>query len=300
MRNKAFGSFNLTPQGILLGIMIGIALTLNFQPAVMLLPEAGVRKKMEQLTVQGSNDSVIATTEDEVHKKPHQCWIIEAGVNKPGGWLRAMAEERTECNVLFFEPNPRFLSACQNAEREWAAMNPKRTVKFYHNAVWKKKGEVLSFHAHEGEGGIGSSLVSGSVYQHEGGAQVINVTTVDMVDVFGHHGVRPEDEIHMRLDIEGAEYEVMRRIITAGMACWFNVLHFEGHAMYSEANFRMRMFDAVLPWLLRACHVQVEVECYYPLNTGQGDPRVQKLKKEKDNPNCMMCPMLYEPIPESH
>ena len=52
---------------------------------------------------------------------------------------------------------------------------------------------------------------------------------------------------------------------------------FEGHAMYSPSNYKYRPFDAVLPWLLRTCGVDVVVHQFYGV-----DPKLQKQRAELD------------------
>ena len=49
----------------------------------------------------------------------------------------------------------------------------------------------------------------------------------------------PEDTLVLSMDIEGAEYEVIRALLVAGVACWLTKLRFEGHAMYGRAGARV-------------------------------------------------------------
>mmetsp|Transcript_46936 Transcript_46936/g.73474 ORF Transcript_46936/g.73474 Transcript_46936/m.73474 type:complete len:112 (-) Transcript_46936:183-518(-) len=67
----------------------------------------------------------------------------------------------------------------------------------------------------------------------------------------------------MRMDIEGAEYEVARRMVNDGVACWIDYWEFEAHAMYSDSTKKFRAVDAVLPWILEECGVQMVVSDWY-------------------------------------
>jgi adenine phosphoribosyltransferase len=65
--------------------------------------------------------------------------------------------------------------------------------------------------------------------------------------------VKPGDRVVLRMDIEGAEYEVLRRLITSGAACSLDELHVETHARYAEGMHRFYLLDLVLDWLLQGC-----------------------------------------------
>ena len=74
---------------------------------------------------------------------------------------------------------------------------------------------------------------------------------------------RATDHIHLRMDIEGSEYPVYTRLITTGLHCWFDVVEFEFHSLYSEENRKHFALDYALPHLQRACGSKVAVEQYY-------------------------------------
>lgn len=63
-----------------------------------------------------------------------------------------------------------------------------------------------------------------------------NVTSVDIVEWLVAN-VKPTDNLFVRMDIEGAEYEVMRYLINHGIACWFNTLQLEFHALHHRSNY---------------------------------------------------------------
>merc|ERR1711920_350063 len=85
--------------------------------------------------------------------------------------------------------------------------------------------------------------------------------------------LRPSDHITVRMDIEGAEYRVMRRLITAGLACWIDMLSLEVHAHYNKANFNKIAPDYAFVWMLQGCDppVKVELERLY-----ESDPYVRR------------------------
>eukprot|EP00293_Proteomonas_sulcata_P012991 CAMPEP_0184292272 /NCGR_PEP_ID=MMETSP1049-20130417/4084_1 /TAXON_ID=77928 /ORGANISM="Proteomonas sulcata, Strain CCMP704" /LENGTH=110 /DNA_ID=CAMNT_0026599987 /DNA_START=1 /DNA_END=333 /DNA_ORIENTATION=- len=101
---------------------------------------------------------------------------------------------------------------------------------------------------------MGSSIFDDSVYQtgycdgnvscEEGFEEKYDVLTFDVARLL-RKIARPQDYIVLRMDIEGAEYEVVRRLITSGVACWINNFEFEGHAMYAQQNHKYRPVDGV-------------------------------------------------------
>jgi FkbM family methyltransferase len=94
---------------------------------------------------------------------------------------------------------------------------------YLQRAAWIKSGQTLTFHAHADAGGMGSSLFGDSVYSNgfcDGNvschfpdsatsmAQKYEVETVDVVELV-QAVARPHDVVVLRMDIEGAEYEVV-------------------------------------------------------------------------------------------
>mmetsp|Transcript_64316 Transcript_64316/g.172145 ORF Transcript_64316/g.172145 Transcript_64316/m.172145 type:complete len:154 (+) Transcript_64316:188-649(+) len=127
----------------------------------------------------------------------------------------------------------------------------------------------MRFFAHTDDGGVGSSLYSGHAYEKCGTidckqdfSEQYDVLTVDFA-AYMKRVARPKDVIVMRMDIEGAEYEVARHMVVQGVACWVDLWEFEAHAMYTNDTRKFRPVDAVLPWLLRACGVQMVVQDWY-------------------------------------
>eukprot|EP00959_Pyramimonas_sp_CCMP1952_P383432 8034782-Pyramimonas_sp.AAC.1 len=46
----------------------------------------------------------------------------------------------------------------------------------------------------------------------------------------------PHDYISMRMDIEGAEYEVVSKLARDGVFCWINKLELEWHQLYRKSD----------------------------------------------------------------
>ena len=58
------------------------------------------------------------------------------------------------------------------------------------------------------------------------------VVTIDVAALISRVA-QPDDYIVLRMDIEGAEYQVSRWLLAAGVACWLDEWEVEVHAMYA-------------------------------------------------------------------
>ncbi|GAX84065.1 hypothetical protein CEUSTIGMA_g11489.t1 [Chlamydomonas eustigma] len=113
---------------------------------------------------------------------------------------------------------------------------------------------------------VASSLIPGLLSKKNDTSKpkTFNVPTIDLA-LWISKNVDPKDFVHVRMDIEGAEYMVLRRLIVTGVACkYFNVLEVEFHALHTKSNYAMRPADVVLPWILRGCGMKVLHAAYYP------------------------------------
>eukprot|EP00747_Dinoflagellata_sp_TGD_P008846 gnl/TRDRNA2_/TRDRNA2_118452_c1_seq2.p1 gnl/TRDRNA2_/TRDRNA2_118452_c1~~gnl/TRDRNA2_/TRDRNA2_118452_c1_seq2.p1 ORF type:complete len:169 (+),score=12.84 gnl/TRDRNA2_/TRDRNA2_118452_c1_seq2:48-554(+) len=127
--------------------------------------------------------------------------------------------------------------------------------------------------------------------------RIFNVTTMDLAR-WMKQNFEQHDIIWMSLDIEGAEYEIIRHLIVNGVACWIDRLIFEGHAMYFREMHKFRAVDVVLPWLLSACGVEVQLVRYYCTDTTACDQHIEQAWKVNTTAehSCKSCALLDVPI----
>ncbi|GAB5370602.1 hypothetical protein AAMO2058_001507400 [Amorphochlora amoebiformis] len=167
----------------------------------------------------------------------------------------------------------------------------------YMNAIVSTRDNSMApFQVSNIRGGVGSSIYKNGTYTP---ASLLNQTIVAEVNIgrWITENIDPNAHVWVRMDIEGAEYNVMRKLINTGVACkYFDVLEFEGHAMYNPKTHHMRPVDVVLPWLLRECGVDVRFESYY--GTKRRDRSVLHAWPKEDKCRPGVCPLLYEPIAE--
>jgi FkbM family methyltransferase len=195
------------------------------------------------------------------HTRERKHLVFELGAND-GSWIADFLERHPYFEPHIFEPQPRFAALLTSIAEKFKGRHNRK-------AVWITDGERRTFHSHTDEGGVGSSLFGGHAYGKCGSkvceqdfSESYEVETLDFA-AYMKRVARPHDVIILRMDIEGAEYQVARHMLTTGVACWVDYWEFEGHAMYSPETVRYRPVDAVLPWLLAACGVQTVVQDWY-------------------------------------
>merc|ERR1711972_1082371 len=90
----------------------------------------------------------------------------------------------------------------------------------------------------------------------------------------------------MRMDIEGAEYEILQDLIVKGLICRIEKLFIEVHAMIHPSLQALRPLDSILPWLLKPCvDVYVDNNYFTDFATMRDWP--------KEDGSCLSCPLLY-------
>ena len=182
--------------------------------------------------------------------------VVELGSNR-GDWMSPYLRANPGAVPVMVEPLPKF----ERNLRFLAASHAGGA--YYGRVAWSSDGVVMPFfEADAGDDSVASSMsrehaetylgAVGASDGGRGGLTALNVTSVDVVALLARH-TAPSDRVVLRMDIEGAEYEVLRRLITSGAACSLDELHVETHARYAEGLHRFYLLDLVLDWLLQGC-----------------------------------------------
>lgn len=201
---------------------------------------------------------------------------IHAGVNV-GSDTEKFLKNNPDYIPFLFEPNPVFSSRLQKLAKEYDG-------EFYQRAAWITDGETLEFKQNRKiwKNGVGGSLFTPTVTRFGSKRYVSKTSNKALIGRFDNATV-PEsflvvtidlsrfikerfsikDEIILRLDVEGAEYKILRKFFTDGIHCYFNRVEYEAHAMFSEENYKYKSFDAVFPWLVSSCGTEVELEALH-------------------------------------
>lgn len=136
--------------------------------------------------------------------------LIDCGLGEDISFPTAFLE-RFGGQVIGVEPNPRSLAYCREHRPPGMEILPQ--------AFWMKAGEQLSFHLprHQDQLPKGADGVSGSLvnsHEYVAGGEVLSVTTTTLAELLKEVG-RDECDV-LKVDIEGAEYEVLADLCRSG------------------------------------------------------------------------------------
>lgn len=135
--------------------------------------------------------------------------VVDCGLGEDISFPKAFLDQFGG-KVIGVEPNPRSLAYC--------ASNPISGMEILPAAFWTRAGEKLSFHLPRpkclpnGADGVSGSLLESHAYVE--GGDTLEIQTVDLPAVLRHAGTNECDIL--KLDIEGAEYEVLSAMIDSG------------------------------------------------------------------------------------
>lgn len=169
-------------------------------------------------------------------------------------------EQRKEFCVLSFEPNAKFNSGLLKIEKEMNKKGFKSKVKT-ETAVSNKFANSMMYIDNISTNSYGSSLLKDKKVNFNGKylslgtslpVRLVNFTA--LLDSVPHNV-----EVVVKMDIEGGEYELLRSLISSGLACRINVLLIEFHGHKLPKNTIPNGTNMVLEWLLRSdsCGVRV-------------------------------------------
>jgi FkbM family methyltransferase len=112
-----------------------------------------------------------------------------------------------------YEPNSDFTEI-------WSAISQHYpTIRFFPSAVYTKTGFVP--YRKMTDAGLGSTLISEKIDSDKG--ELMEVACVDIM------GIIPNEPFCLKVDIEGAEYDVLERLIDSGKSDLVDRLYVEWH-----------------------------------------------------------------------
>lgn len=117
-------------------------------------------------------------------------------------WIQ-LIDNPLDYKIYGFEPNPRFLEDLKRLETN------KKNVKTSPYAVWTREGEA-EFTLDLSDYALGSSLMRSKVVKN---ARQTKVHTIDLSEYIAQF---EGDEVILKLDVEGAEFEILRKMIIDG------------------------------------------------------------------------------------
>lgn len=129
----------------------------------------------------------------------------------------------TGATVIAFEPDPvafqRLVQRCRN----------KKNITCIQKGVWHKNATIQLYthkesHDHEASFTVGSSIVADKININTG-----NAYSIEVIDLISFMQEQPKKIDLVKLDVEGAEIEILKRIINSDVCHLFDRMYVETH-----------------------------------------------------------------------
>lgn len=117
-------------------------------------------------------------------------------------------------SIEAYDPNSDFTEL-------WAAITKQYETIHFHNKAVYTKTDKIEFYKRPSQAPLGSTIMKSKIQNTE--AETIVVDCVDILEII------PDEPFCMKLDADGAEYEILERIIEANKAHLIDRLYVEWH-----------------------------------------------------------------------
>ncbi len=150
--------------------------------------------------------------------------------------IRRYMPEYLDHDFVFYEPNPNYISDLSKICKE----NP--NYKYVEGAIWNKNSNSDFYIAIDVYGDVGSTL---HINKHENldRENPLNVRTFDIVDIVNDFD--EEDYVVLKLDVEGSEYDIVKRLIESGNAHKINEYLIEWHDQFYDGKNRFELIEKI-------------------------------------------------------
>lgn len=141
------------------------------------------------------------------------------------------------CDVDFFECNPAHIDALETIKNQ----NTKYKFTIWQAAIWNKNETKLFYFSIDRWGDLGCTLKPEKNEKLDIDNPIL-VRCINLADYLDT--IHPDTYIVLKLDIEGAEYEVLENLINSGRINRINELYVEFHDMFfgiSSADLKNRL-----------------------------------------------------------
>ena len=169
-------------------------------------------------------------------------------------------EQRKKFCVLSFEPNGMFDSRLLKLGKEMYEQGFKVKVKL-RTAASTQFAKSYIYVDNVSPTSFGTSLIPDKKINFEGKLHALGERQpVDLVDLVSILRVVPINiELVVKMDIEGGEYDILRSLISSGIACTIKILIIEYHAHKLRKGAVPAGINDALEWILesRSCGVKI-------------------------------------------
>ncbi|MFG2174078.1 FkbM family methyltransferase [Streptomyces niveus] len=173
--------------------------------------------------------------------------FIDCGTNL-GVVLNRFMHELPDHDFYAFEPNEKLLQSIRD-EVERAAHSPR--VEISHSAVWTHDGMINLFLGHHESSTVMPGKRVPTVYEQQiDYSSPVPVPATDFSSWL-RRTVNPGDHVVVKMDIEGAEYPVLTKLIADGTLDLISVLYIEWH--YDRFSYMTKSDHDQLVGAVSAC-----------------------------------------------
>lgn len=172
--------------------------------------------------------------------------FIDGGAHA-GGSVQLFREEWQDANdfeIFSFEPNKQF-------EQELLSLN----INYYDKIIWINNTSVDFYQFHQINTSQASSIIKGKCgpytkkFQRRNG-EIIQKEAIDF-DEFIKNNFNINDLIILKLDIEGAEYDVLEHMIAMGSVHYINDLYIDWHYTKTSGEISLNRHNMLVEDLLK-------------------------------------------------
>lgn len=162
-------------------------------------------------------------------------------------------EDRHDVCTFGFEPNARWVSRLKKLEAKLQSQSL-NTVIFTESAVGVKNGNV-TFYIDERQGKFGGkdhNNWGSSMYQWSKQGMraevsgLVDIVTFIQREVLQRAGQTPSSKIFVKLDVEGAEYEIIPAMLKLGVFCELDAIVAEFHPYFVKGAMLKKHYLAYL------------------------------------------------------
>ena len=147
------------------------------------------------------------------------------GFQRNNGSLRTGLDMHDQWEIYVFEANPLYFEQLETQRESLLTTGRVKSYKLFRATAIATFDGFVPFILDNNEDGAAGSTTLGDSMSAVG--RTINVTAVDVVTLFRQF--RESDTVVMKMDIEGGEYDLLRRMISRGLMAIVDRLAVEWH-----------------------------------------------------------------------
>eukprot|EP00959_Pyramimonas_sp_CCMP1952_P422134 8843205-Pyramimonas_sp.AAC.1 len=164
-------------------------------------------------------------------------------------------ESRKEFCVVSFEPNPRFTNALKKVSKDTTSAGYRLKV-YTNTAAGDRHANILLHLDESSDSGFGSSTLKHKKVNFGGKKHALGKNVEVQQFKLSHMIEILENSVQIvaKMDIEGGEYQLLRSLISSGVACRLDVLVIEwhGHKIADKEKEWPANVEASIKWLLES------------------------------------------------